>query len=112
MIQIEEKNGILVARFKEGDRFNALIAEPVKETLLSRLGKEGTNMIMDLQGIKFIDSSGFGVFISAMKAAKNNAGEFKICNLNPEVKELFQILQLHHVFELYDTLEECIGSFQ
>jgi len=72
----------------------------VKESLLEHFNKPNVNLIFDLQGISFIDSSGFGVFLSAMKAANNNYGQFKICNVDEEVMELFKLLQLHHVFEL------------
>lgn len=112
MIKVEDKDGILVASFSDEDRFNALITEPVKEKLLPYYSKPNTRLIINLGGIKFIDSSGFGVFLSLMKAANNNYGQLKICNLHPEVKELFKVLQLHNVFELYDSLEDCIESFQ
>jgi anti-sigma B factor antagonist len=88
-----------------------LISEPVKELLLDYFNKPNTRLVFDLKGVTFIDSSGFGVFLSAMKAANNNYGQFKICNVNPEVMELFKLLQLHHVFELYDELDTCLESF-
>ena len=59
-----------------------------------------------------LTSSGFGVFLSALKAASNNYGQFKICNVNKDVTELFRLLQLHHVFEIYDELDACIASFK
>lgn len=112
MIEVEENNGILLAAFTDEDRFNALIAEPVKEKLLPYFSKPNTKLAFDLEGIKFIDSSGFSVFLSLLKAANNNYGQLKICNVNPEVKELFKVLQLHNVFELYDSREDCIENFQ
>lgn len=111
MIKVDENNGILVAFFSDEDRFNALITEPVKEKLLPFFSKPNTRLVVNLEGIKFIDSSGFSVFLSLMKAANNNYGQLKICNVHPEVKELFKVLQLHNVFELYDSLDECIESF-
>lgn len=111
MIKVEKNNGVLIARFTDEDRFNALIAEPVKEMLIGYFTKPGTKLIINLEGIKFIDSSGFGVFLSLMKAANNNNGALKICNLKSDVKELFQVLQLHNVFDICDTVEECIASF-
>ncbi|MEX0987197.1 MAG: STAS domain-containing protein [Bacteroidales bacterium] len=111
MIEVKEKNGVLIASFTDEDRFNALITEPVKEKLLEYYSKPNTRLAVNLHGIKFIDSSGFSVFLTLMKAANNNYGELKICNVNPEVKELFQVLQLHNIFEIYDTLDDCIASF-
>ena len=111
MLETKNINDILVVSLKDSQRFNALIAEPVKVQLLEYFTKPNTNLVFDLQGISFIDSSGFGVFLSIMKAANNNYGQFKICNVNSEVLELFKLLQLHHVFEIYDELNPCLESF-
>lgn len=111
MLETKNINDILVVKLKDTERLSALITEPVKEQLLEYFNKPNTNLIFDLQGILFIDSSGFGVFLSAMKAANNNYGQFKICNVNSELMELFKLLQLHHVFEIYDQLNSCLESF-
>lgn len=111
MIEVNEVKGILVAKFTKQDRFNALISDAVKDSLLAYFNKPNTKLIMDLEGVKFIDSSGFSVFLAVMKAANNNYGDFKICNIAPEVKELFQLLQLHNIFEIHNTLDECVNSF-
>ena len=111
MLETKNINDIIIVRLKDTNRLNALITEPVKERLLEFFNKPNVNLVFDLQGITFIDSSGFGVFLSAMKAANNNFGQFKICNVNEEVMELFKLLQLHHVFEVYDSLDPCLESF-
>ncbi len=112
MLESKETNGIIIINFHGTDRFNALITEPVKESLLAYFNGAQTKLILDLEGIKFIDSSGFNVLLMAMKAANNTNGEFKICKIAEEVKELFQILQLQNVFEIHDTLEQCLESFK
>ncbi len=111
MLEISNINDVIVVKLKDTNRLNALITEPVKESLLEFFNKPNVNLIFDLQGITFIDSSGFGVFLSAMKAANNNYGQFKICNVDQDVMELFKLLQLHHVFEIYDKLDPCLASF-
>ena len=112
MLNVQNINNIIVASFSNSDRFNSPIAEPVKESLIEYFNKSNVKLILDLEGIKFIDSSGFGVFLSVMKAANNNYGTFKICRVNKEVMELFKLLQLHNVFEIYDSLDECVNSFE
>ena len=111
MLVTKDINSILVVRFKEAQRLNAPIAEAVKDQLLEYFNKPNAKVVFDLQGISFIDSSGFGVFLSAMKAANNNYGQFKICNVNSELMELFKLLQLHHVFEIFNELDPCLESF-
>ena len=111
MLKTEKINNVIVVKFNNIDRFNALIVEPVKEQLKSFYNKPDTRLALNLEGIKFVDSSGFGVVLSILKTASSNQGQFKICNIRPEVMELFKLLQLHNVFDLYDTQEECVNSF-
>ena len=111
MLKTETIQDIIVVRFDNVNRFNALIAEPVKEQLKSYFTKPKTKLILNLENIDFVDSTGFGVFLSIMKTANNNYGFFKICSINPEVMELFKLLQLHNVFEIYSSLADCIKSY-
>ncbi len=111
MLKTEKINDVIVVKFNEADRFNALIVEPVKEQLKSFFNNPNAKLVLDLEGIKFIDSSGFGVFLSIMKTANSNHGQFKICNIKKEVYDLFKLLQLHNVFDIYETQSECLKSF-
>lgn len=112
MLKVENISGVTVVKFNNVDRFNALITEPVKEQLKDLFSKPGTKLILNLENIRFIDSSGFGVFLSVMKSAANNSGQFKICCIGNEVMELFKLLQLHNVFEIHANIDECIASFK
>jgi anti-sigma B factor antagonist len=112
MLKTEIINNINVVSFNNVSRFNALITESVKSELNSFYNKPGVKLILDLEGINFIDSSGFGVFLSVMKTANNNHGQFKICSIAPEVMELFKLLQLHNVFEIYSNRDDCLKSFK
>ena len=104
-------NNIEVVSFKDTDKFNALIADEARETLVKLFDTPNAKVIINLSGIKYIDSSGFGCFLSTMKASRNNYGIMKICGLSPDVKKLFMNLQLHTIFELFDELDSCIKSF-
>jgi anti-sigma B factor antagonist len=112
MLKIITINDIYVASFVNINRFNALLTEPVKEQLINVYNKPDTHLILDLSGVVYIDSSGFGVFLSVLKKASMNYGKFKICNIKPEVHELFRLLQLQTIFEIYPTLEDCLQSFK
>lgn len=111
MLKVDLINNVYVASFENINRFNALITEPVKEQLNNLFNKPNTKLILNLEGISFIDSSGFGVFLSVMKTANINMGYFKICNISREVMELFKLLQLHNVFEIYSNLDDCLKSY-
>jgi anti-anti-sigma factor len=111
MLKIENINDVTIVSFKDTNRFNALITEKVKEEMKALFVSPNTKLILDLSGIQFIDSSGFGVFHSIMKTANNSYGYFKISNITEEVMELFKLLQLHNVFEIYNKREDALKSF-
>ena len=111
MLKVDKINEVNIVKFDNVDRFNALVTEPVKEQLKSLFNTPETKLVLSLAGIRFIDSSGFGVFLSVMKTAANNHGQFKISNIGDEVMELFKLLQLHNVFDIYSTVDEGVESF-
>ena len=90
MLTKKSKDGVIEVSFKNVNRFNALIAEPVKVELKSFYSTPGTKLVLNLNGINFIDSTGFGVLLSIMKTANNNQGSFKISAISEEVMELFK----------------------
>lgn len=111
MLTVEKIDNISIVRFNNMDRFNALVADPIKEELKSMFGKPDAKLILSLEGIKFIDSTGFGVFLSVLKTANSNQGQFRISNVAPEVMDLFKLLQLHNVFSIFENVEDGLKSF-
>ena len=111
MLRTEKKDGVIIVKFDNIKKFNALITEPVKDQLSEFFEKPNTKLAIDLEGVNYIDSSGFGVFLSVMKSANNNYGDFRFCNISEDVMELFKLLQLHNIFKIHSTLDECIKSF-
>lgn len=111
MLKIVKIDQVTVVSFENIDRFNALITEPVKEQLKALFNTPDTKLLLDLNGVRFIDSSGFGVLLSVMKTATGSHGHLKICNVSSEVMELFKLLQLHNVFEISDSLDAGLASY-
>jgi len=74
--------------------------------------KEKTMIHLSLAEVDFINSSGLGVLVSIMKEIRLNKGRLTLSNLASYVQEIFEITQLSHIFEIYVTEEEAIGSYQ
>lgn len=112
MIIIEKlDNNIDRISFNRLEKLNAPVADDIKSELVRLFDVPNARIVIDLAGIKYIDSSGFGCFLTTLKAARNNYGTLKICNIDPEVFTVFKTLQLHTIMDLYDDLDSCLGSF-
>jgi anti-sigma B factor antagonist len=111
MINIEKKDKIVIISFSI-NKINALITDELRDEIIKEFDNSNSKVIINLKGVEYIDSSGFGCFLSIMKAARNNYGALRFVNPEPKVMELFQTLHLHTVFQIYDDLDTCIKSFR
>lgn len=111
MINIEKKDKIDVISFSV-NKINALIADDIREEINKVFDISNSKVIIYLRGVEYIDSSGFGCFLSVMKTARNNYGVVKFTNPEPGVMELFHKLHLHTVFQIYDDIDICLSSFR
>jgi len=111
MINIEKKGNLDIISFSVNN-INALITEEIKEEIFKVIDNSNSKIVIDLKGIEYIDSSGFGCFLSVMRAARSNYGILKFANPEPRVMELFRLLHLHTVFQIYDDIDSCVMSFK
>ena len=111
MINIEKKDKIDIISFSV-NKINALFIDEIREGILKVFDNSNSKVIIDLKGVEYVDSSGFGCFLSIMKAARNNYGVLKFANPEPRVIELFETLHLHTVFQIYSDIETCLRSFK
>ena len=63
-------------------------------------------LLVDLQEITFMDSSGLGALVSALKSIRNSNGEMVICSANDQVQMLFELTSMTKIFKIYSTINE------
>ena len=83
----------------------------LKEQIKELLGEGEINLIVDLSGVDFINSSGLGTLVSILKDVRMVKGRMVLCNLAQYVHEIFEITQLSHIFDIYPTEEKAAASF-
>jgi anti-sigma B factor antagonist len=111
MLKIEKKDKIDIISFSDS-KINALVTDEIREGILKVFDNSNSKVIIDLKGVEYVDSSGFGCFLSAMKAARNNYGVLKFANPEPRVTEMLEMLNLNTVFQIYPDIDSCIRSFR
>lgn len=110
MINIEKRDKIEIISFTI-NRINALVSDEIREVILKVFNNSNSRVIIDLKGVEYVDSSGFGCFLSVMRAARNNYSTLKFVIPEPKVTELFQTLNLNTVFQIYNDMDSCVKSF-
>ena len=64
-------------------------------------------MVLDLEGVGFMDSSGLGAIISGLKAARQTGGDLRIAGANEQVRLVLQLTSLDRVLHRYHSVEEA-----
>jgi anti-sigma B factor antagonist len=111
MVSIEKRGNTDIVKFSV-NKINALIADDIREDISKLFIQPNAKVIIDLKGVEYIDSSGFGCFLSVLRTARNSYGALKMVNPEPSVKLLFETLHLHTIFEICPDMEDCLRSFR
>jgi anti-sigma B factor antagonist len=69
-------------------------------------------VVLNLGGVNYIDSGGLGTLVALYTTARNAGGSIKLSALTQRVGDLLQVTKLLTVFEVFDTVEEAVGSFR
>ncbi|MFD1019332.1 STAS domain-containing protein [Thalassobacillus hwangdonensis] len=83
---------------------DAFTAPKLKETLLPLTKEDGKTIEVDLQEVNYMDSTGLGVFISALKSTKENDTELKLVHMQERVYRLFKITGLTEIINIDSTV--------
>ena len=84
----------------------------LKEDVEKILKQEKPKIIFNFADVEFIDSSGIGLIVNALKKLSEKNSKLKLCNLNKTVTNIFKQIKIYSFFEVYDSLDEAIDSFE
>ncbi|EIT87430.1 anti-sigma-B factor antagonist RsbV [Fictibacillus macauensis ZFHKF-1] len=79
---------------------DAYTAPKLKEVLVPLTEKQGATIVIDLQQVDYMDSTGLGIFVGALKSTKKNDGTMKLSGMTERVKRLFEITGLTEVMDI------------
>lgn len=68
-------------------------------------------LILNLQGVKYMDSSGVGELVSTYTSVSNGGGKMVLVGVTGKILDLLQITQLLQVFEVYTSVEDALVEF-
>lgn len=80
--------------------FDGSQAGSLRQAIEDRLATNKV-ILLDLQEVNFMDSSGLGVIVAALKTVRSAGAQLYLCSLNQQVKMLFELTSVDQVFELF-----------
>jgi anti-sigma B factor antagonist len=110
-IDVNQRNGVTLVK-PEGERLDLEVSVEFRAALLKAIAGGQKQLVVDLADIEFIDSSGLGALVSALKALRAlKDGDVRLASLQQPVVALLEVTRLNRVFSSYATAEEAVHSF-
>lgn len=92
-------------------RLDALSAPEMRPTIDELVARRAQRVVCQLAGLMMIDSSGVGAIVSLFKRLRTLGGDVKLAGLRGQPQEIFHLLRLDRVFEVFATAEAAAASF-
>ncbi|MEM7233905.1 MAG: STAS domain-containing protein [Planctomycetota bacterium] len=112
VLKTEVIDGVVVLSFDRG----CLREEKQILTTLASLSKhieerDKPRIVLDMGNVEYLSSAGLGQLVGLLKRARANNGDFKLCRLQNAIRELFDVMRLNTIFDLYESVDEARATF-
>ncbi len=75
------------------------------------MSKGNYQFVVDMGGVNYVSSAGWGVFVGEIKDVRDNGGDIKIVHMTPEVRDVFEMLEFNRILKEYESIPEAINEF-
>ncbi|MCH7770867.1 MAG: STAS domain-containing protein [Bacteroidetes bacterium] len=105
----EKYNAVVIAL--KGNVMGGEDTKNFNEYLHKLMDKGKKHVVIDLSGVKFMNSSGLGMLIGALTTVKKADGQLKLARVTDKIESLLIITKLITIFESFDTVDEAVETF-
>jgi anti-sigma B factor antagonist len=107
--KIEDGIGVLTMKGK-------LLGYPETEDLhgeiKSFLGQKVDKIVIDLNGVSWMNSMGVGSLMRCLTTVRNAGGDLRLARMSEKARSVFVITQLISIFKIFETVNEAVASFK
>src|SRR5438309_7292427 len=92
-------------------RLDVAGAPSLKEAVTEAVKNGPQRVVIDLEGVSFVDSTGLGSVIAALKLVRSSKGDLRLAAPNQQVRVVLELTTLDRVFAYYPTVEDALTDF-
>ncbi len=107
---VSEQDGVVVISLT-GKIMGGPEATEINEKFHQLIDEKKLKVVIDLNYVEWMNSSGLGILIGAVTLLRNNQGKLRLINVSDRIQNLLKITKLSGIFETSDSLEDAISSF-
>lgn len=116
-LKLSHTGKVLIAKILE-EKFTNVDANDFRETMEEQIRKDELKIILDLEKVKYMDSSALGSVITTRNRLEEHAealdssGILAVANLGKNVKTIFDVFKMDSILRIYDDLDSAVKDIE
>ena len=114
-LRTQETDGVLIVHFNDSKILDEAKIQQIGSELIEAAddatAATDKRLLLNFTGVGFMSSAMIGKLVLLSKKCKKDTVDLKLCNISPNVAEVFKIMKLNKVFEIYKTEEKAMKAF-
>jgi len=111
-LTIDEVGDVTVVRFRDQKILDDLSIQELGRELTRLVEVENrTQLLLNFSAVEFLSSAALGKLITLEKKVKAANGKLKLCNIQPQISEVFAITKLNRLFDIKEDEADALASF-
>jgi anti-sigma B factor antagonist len=107
-LDVEERNGFAVLSVR--GEVDVYTAPQLREQLIQLVDAGQRQIIVDLEGVEFLDSTGLGVLVGGLKRVRSHDGDLGLVCTQRRILKVLEITGLTKVFTIHETVDAAAGA--
>jgi anti-sigma B factor antagonist len=93
-----------------GGEIDVFTAPKLREQLIDLVSAGAYHLIVDMEGVEFLDSTGLGVLVGGLKRVRAHDGSLRLVCTQERILKIFRITGLTKVFPIHASVEEALAA--
>lgn len=110
-MKLEERQHNEVRILRPRGRLDTHTAPELKHWLEAAAHSDPAHLVVNLQDVTFVDSTGLATLVQGMKRTRERNGDLLLCHLQQPVRMIFELTRLDKAFAIYPSETDAVFSF-
>ena len=107
-LDVQERDGCAVLAVS--GEVDVATVPRLREQLHGLVAQGSNKIIVNLDAVDFLDSTGLGVLVGALKRVRSNDGDLYLVCTQARIRKVFEVTGLTKVFQLFDTVDDAVAG--
>jgi anti-sigma B factor antagonist len=107
--KIEDGIGVLTLK---GKLMGYPETDELHDEMKSFLGQKVNKIVIDLNGVSWMNSMGVGALMRCLTTVRNAEGDLRLARMSEKARSVFVITQLISIFKIFETVDQAKESFK